>query len=266
MASLVVVTRSYPKVNIFLKISGKRDNYHEIVSRFMKVYSIYDTFSIYKSDCDTFTLDGEFGCKLEQNTIYKAYLLLKKDYKEVEEFYKLHKIVIDKKVPFFAGLGGGSSNCATFLLLTNRLCKLNLSKEQLAKIGIQIGADIPFFIYEYNSANVTGIGEKVEEFRETKLNIEIFTPDIKCNTSEIFKTFREKFYKEISIEETKILLNTKSIDILNTMSINDANDLYEPVKYLYKDMTPTNFKLDIKNTFFSGSGSSFFNILQKPKV
>jgi 4-diphosphocytidyl-2-C-methyl-D-erythritol kinase len=260
MSNLVVTQKSYPKVNVFLKISGKRDNYHEIVSRFVKVYSIYDTFCIYKKSVKEFTLIGEFGCKLEQNTIYKAYLTLKDKYPEVERFYKSHIIEVDKKVPYFAGLGGGSSNCATFLLLTNKLCDLNLSKETLANIGLSIGADVPFFIYEYDSANVTGIGEIVEKFKEERLDITAFTPDIVCNTGEIFRTFREKFYKEISTKDAQVLLNTKSKDIFKNLSINQANDLYDPVVYLYNDIVSYRSKFTNKKCFFSGSGSSFFRI------
>ena len=84
---------------------------------------------------------------------------------EVKEFFKKNIVKIDKNIPEFAGLGGGSSNCATFLNMVNQACNLNLSKEELAKIGSNIGADVPFFVYEFDSANVSGIGEIVEEFK-----------------------------------------------------------------------------------------------------
>ena len=70
--------KSYAKVNIFLKISNKRDSYHELVSRFVRVHSLYDTVSFIKSSRKAFDIIGEFGCKLETNTIYKAYKLLEK--------------------------------------------------------------------------------------------------------------------------------------------------------------------------------------------
>ena len=69
--------RAFQKVNIFLKIAGKRENYHELVSRFVRVHSLYDLISFEKKDCTEFTLIGDFGCETKKNTIYKAYEKLK---------------------------------------------------------------------------------------------------------------------------------------------------------------------------------------------
>ncbi len=193
--------KSYAKVNIFLKISGIRDGYHELVSRFVRVHSLYDTISFQKGEFKEFTLEGDFGCETKSNTIYKGYLALCKISNKVEKYFQTHKVVVDKHIPEFAGLGGGSSNCATFLNMVNEICELELSKDELSKIGERIGADVPFFIYEYDSANVTGIGEIVEPFEEEVLDIVTFTPRIECNTGKIFTTFRERFYKEVSKEE-----------------------------------------------------------------
>ena len=140
--------------------------------------------------------------------------------------------------------------------MINKYCNLNLSKDELCEIAVKIGADVPFFVYEYDSANVTGIGEIVKKFDEEVLNIDTITPKIKCNTGEIFTIFREKYYKEIGKEESIRLLNMKSLDILNELDIKKANDLYEPASDLY-----TELKEYSKNGwYFSGSGSSFFRI------
>ena len=140
--------------------------------------------------------------------------------------------------------------------MVNKYCNLNLSKDELCQIAFRIGADVPFFVYEYDSANVTGIGELVSKFEEELLNIDTITPNIKCNTGEIFKIFREKFYKQISKEESNRLLNMKSIDILKELSIKDANDLYEPSLSLYPQLS----EYAKENWYFSGSGSSFFKV------
>ena len=247
--------KSYAKVNIFLKISNKRDNYHELVSRFVRVHKLYDVISFIKTNKRAFDIIGNFGCNLESNTVYKVYNLIK-HFDGVEEFFKTYSVKIDKNIPEFAGLGGGSSNAATFLLMANEYCNLNLSKDELRDIGVQVGADIPFFIYEYDSANVTGIGEIVKKFDEEILDIDTITPKIMCNTGEIFNTFRSKFYKQITTDEANKLLDMKSIDILKEYSIIDANDLYKPavtVKPQLKDYEKNGW-------FFSGSGSSFFKV------
>ena len=252
--------KSYAKVNIFLKIVGLRDNYHLIASRFVRVKNLFDTISFIKKDVDNFSIEGNFSCILEKNTVYKAYKELEK-FDCVKEFFKKNIVKIDKNIPEFAGLGGGSSNCATFLNMVNQACNLNLSKEELAKIGSNIGADVPFFVYEFDSANVSGIGEIVEEFKEEALNIEVITPKIACDTGKIYKNFREKFYKEQNIQrvkdEAKDLFDTNSKDILEKFSINEANDLYFPALDLNSDLK----KFEKDNWFFSGSGSSFFKIL-----
>ena len=141
--------------------------------------------------------------------------------------------------------------------MVNQACNLNLSKEELAKIGSNIGADVPFFVYEFDSANVSGIGEIVEEFNEESLNIEVITPKIPCDTTKIYKNFREKFYKELNKDEVKELFVTNSKDILKKFSINEANDLYFSALDLNGDLK----KFEKDNWFFSGSGSSFFKIL-----
>ena len=247
--------KSYAKVNIFLKISNKREGYHELVSRFVRVHSLYDTISFVKSSRKAFCIVGNFGCKMETNTVYKAYKLLEK-YDGVKEFFENHSVEIEKNIPEFAGLGGGSSNAATFLIMANKYCELNLSKDELCEIAVNIGADVPFFVYEYDSANVTGIGEIVEKFDEEILNIDTITPKVKCNTGEIFKVFRENFYKQISKEEANRLLKMKSIEILNNLNIKEANDLYEPALSLYPQVND----YAKKDWFFSGSGSSFFKV------
>lgn len=250
-----MIEKSYAKVNIFLKISNKRDGYHELVSRFVRVHSLYDNISFIKSSRKAFDIIGEFGCKMETNTVYKAYKLLEK-YDSVRNFFQSYSVKIEKKIPEFAGLGGGSSNAATFLNMTNKYCNLNLSKDELCEIALEIGADVPFFVYEYDSANVTGIGEIVEKFDEEILDIEIITPQIKCNTGEIFKVFRENFYKQISNEDANNLLKLKSIDILKQFDIKDANDLFEPALSLYPQLND----YAKKDWYFSGSGSSFFKV------
>lgn len=250
--------KAYAKVNIFLKIAGRRENYHELVSRFVRVSSLYDIVSIVPfNETNSFNLIGKFSCSLEQNTIYKAFLELRNQCPKIDAFFRVYSVKVEKNIPEFAGLGGGSSNAAAFLLLANDLFDLYYTKEKLAKIGAKIGADVPFFIYEYESANVTGIGEKVEEFKEEPLNIEVFTPDVQCDTKAVFTEFRKNFYKEISHEEATELLKMKSIDILKSLSPQEANDLYAPALKLYPQLTTYYSPL---TTHFSGSGSSFFKV------
>ena len=251
--------KSFAKVNIFLKIVGKKDNYHLIASRFAKVHNLYDTINFIEKKCEKFTLNGNFSCNTKDNTIYKAYLQLCKISPKVQYFFKNHKVQVDKNIPQFAGLGGGSSNCATFITMVNDVCNLSLNESTLVNIALQIGADVPFFIYDYDCANVSGIGEIVEEFQEDIFNIDVFTPDIECDTNLVYKTFRQYHYKETSLVEIEKIFKMSSFDIYKTYNIKQANDLYESALHLNNQLTAKNLQLH-ENSFFSGSGSSFFTI------
>ena len=260
------IYKAFAKVNIFLKITGVRNNYHEIISRFMLVENLYDELSFVSkenmsSQINKFTILGDFSCEVEQNTIYKAYFALKEATasSSLEKLMQTYAVKVTKQIPAFAGLGGGSSDAATYLKMCNEVLDLGLSLNELAAIGLNVGADVPFFIYGYKSANVSGIGEVVEEFLEENLNIQTFTPLIEISTPRVYKRYREDFFAPIDGFEVQTLKQTKSIDILKTMSPSQANDLFEPALQDYKEL-----KLHYKNGFhFSGSGSSFFKVIGK---
>jgi 4-diphosphocytidyl-2-C-methyl-D-erythritol kinase len=255
------IYKAYAKVNIFLKITGTRGSYHEIISRFMLVKNLYDELEFVKKDTKEFKIIGDFSCSTEQNTIYKAYkaLLEYTNSKELEIFMQNYAVKVTKNIPAFAGLGGGSSDAATYLLMCNKKLNLGLSTKILANIGLKVGADLPFFIYGYSSANVSGIGEIVEKFDEELLNIETFTPKIEISTPKVYKIYRERFFSPISKDEAIKFKNSFSKDILNLLSINEANDLFAPALDEYKELS--NYIKD--GWFFSGSGSSFFRATHK---
>ena len=255
-------SKSYAKVNIFLKIVGIRDNYHLISSRFILVKNLFDTITFSKKEKrnSKFELIGNFGCQTKSNTIYKVYtkLLEETDSNKLKEFFEEYKIEVDKNIPEFAGLGGGSSNAATFLNMCNDIIGLNLSKEKLAKIGAKVGADIPFFVYNYNSANVEGIGEIVTKFDEKLLDIETITPKIESHTKDVYMRYRANYLKNMNIELADKLLKMRSKEILDNYTAYELNDLFQPSVDL-------NSKLEIyakKDWYFSGSGSSFFKVVK----
>jgi len=257
------IYRAYAKVNIFLKITGMRNNYHEIISRFMKVGNLYDELSfIPKEETDAkandFKILGDFSCQTEQNTIYKAYFALKSatNSKALEELMQAYAIKVEKNIPAFAGLGGGSSDAATYLKMCNNVLNLGLSLNELATIGLKVGADVPFFVYGYDSANVSGIGEVVEEFKEELLNIKTYTPKIEISTPRVYTVYREDFYSPVDGFKTQELKETSSLDILNSMSADEANDLFKPALQEYQELK-NHFR---SGYYFSGSGSSFFKV------
>jgi 4-diphosphocytidyl-2-C-methyl-D-erythritol kinase len=258
--------KAYAKVNIFLKITGTRDNYHEIISRFMRVENLYDELSfVPKEETDAkaneFKILGNFSCETEQNTIYKAYFALKSatESDALEKLMQTYAIQVEKNIPAFAGLGGGSSDAATYLKMCNNVLNLGLSLNELAAIGLKVGADVPFFIYGYDSANVSGIGEVVEEYKENLLNIETYTPKIEISTPRVYTIYREDFFNPIDGFKKEELKKMSSLDVLQTMSAREANDLFEPALQEYKDLK-SHYK---HGYYFSGSGSSFFRVIEE---
>ena len=250
---------AHAKVNIFLKITGHKDGYHTLVSRFMRVEDLYDTIEFIPCECDSFTIEGCDDIPLESNTIYKAYKALNDatgDLNILNFFYK-HKVVVTKRIPSQAGLGGGSSDAAAFMRLVKETCNLMISTEDLAKLGSEVGADVPFFVYNYPCANVSGFGEIVESFEEAPLDLEIYTPDIKCDTAEVYKTFNHYLLQHISLTSffgwdkmaSKSLLSL----IVDPIAL---NDLYPAAMVAYPELE----ELDREGWFFSGSGSSFFRL------
>jgi len=251
---------AHAKVNIFLKITGHKDGYHTLLSRFMRVENLYDTIEFIPCKCETFTIEGCKDVALNSNTIYKAYRALNDHTGDLDilNFFYKHKVVVTKRIPSQAGLGGGSSDAAAFMRLVKEVCNLMISSEELAKIGSTIGADLPFFIYNYPSANVSGFGEIVEPFDESPLSLELFTPNIGCDTSVVYKTFKEHFLEDITLcsflgwdkLESKTILNTIVDPII-------LNDLYAAACLAYPKLK----NAEKEGWYFSGSGSTFFRVI-----
>lgn len=252
--------KAHAKVNIFLKITGHEDGYHTLLSRFMRVNNLYDTIEFVPCECDSFTIEGCESVPLESNTIYKAYKALNEHTGDLDilNFFYKHKVVVTKRIPSQAGLGGGSSDGAAFMRLVKEVCNLMLSTDELAKIGSTIGADFPFFIYDYPSANVSGFGQIVERFEEESLALELYTPNIGCETALVYKTFKEKLFENISLCS---FLGWDRIDSRTLLEmIGDPvilNDLYAAARIAYPELE----EAAKEGWFFSGSGSTFFRPL-----
>ena len=189
---------------------------------------------------------------IETNTIYRVFKAMNID----TDFFKHHKVVVEKNIPSGAGLGGGSSNAGAFMRLFNEVCELGIDTPTLAKIGSTVGADIPFFVYDYNSANVSGFGEVVEEFEDEPFEIELFTPRIHCDTALVYKTFRRELLDKIEPTAFKGWDKLSSKEVLSKVSAVEANDLYRASLIVYPELK----EVAPKDWYFSGSGSTFFNI------
>ncbi|MDR1614200.1 MAG: 4-(cytidine 5'-diphospho)-2-C-methyl-D-erythritol kinase [Campylobacteraceae bacterium] len=252
--------KSYAKINIFLKIIGKRGGYHEIVSRFVRLSKLYDEMEFLPKSLNTkcFELKGEFNCELKKNTVYKAYELLRgiADTKKLDDFFAEYFLNVKKNIPFGGGLGGGSSNAATFLLYINKTLELGLSLEELCGIGSKTGADVNFFLHECEAANVSGIGEIVKPLKDEVPDIELIFDDATCDTALIYNNFREQFADNIDKTAAQNLISLSSKEILQKFDNITLNDLLRSVLICYPSLKA---KADAR-LFLSGSGSTFFKV------
>ncbi|KAK3104180.1 hypothetical protein FSP39_025091 [Pinctada imbricata] len=256
--------KSFAKVNIFLKITGTRGKYHEILSRFMTVNTLFDDVTIIQTSgrTDEFSLEGKFGCSLQNNLIYKTYMQLLAECHDpdyVRLFYRNHKVAVEKRIPEFGGFGGGPSNAAAFIVLSNRVCSLGMTLEEMCCVGANIGADVPFFIHGFESANVSGIGEIVEQFPENALDLDLICPDIQCNTGLVYEHYRNNFYEEITLEENISYRKMKSIEVMKSKTASEANDLFKSTVCLYPELE----KHVGEGWLMSGTGSSMFSLRQR---
>ena len=245
--------KSFAKINVFLKVVGTRGNYHEILSRFVLCEQLFDEIYFEKSNSFTIECDNK---EIKENIIQKAIDELKKAgfSNELDEFFSSHKIIISKQIPIGAGLGGGSSNAATFLLMVNDELNLNIKRENLIQIASKIGADVAFFVSGYRAANVSGIGEIIEEFDDEVPNLNIFTPNVFCSTPMVYQEFRSNFLQYIDVNAAKKMQNLKSKELLEIYKNEELNDLFAPCFKLYPQMN------EFKDKFLSGSGSSVFSV------
>ncbi len=170
------------KLNLFLHINGRLPNgYHQLQTVF-QLLDYGDTLHFEQATTDTITLSPEIaGVKFEDNLIIKAAKLLKAASGTTQGVH----IKLDKRLPMGGGIGGGSSNAATTLVGLNHLWQTGLSIEQLADIGLQLGADVPVFV-KGQSAWAEGVGEALSPIELPERWYVVIRPDVHISTAEIF--------------------------------------------------------------------------------
>ncbi len=180
-----VEIKAYAKINLNFTILRKLPNgYHEIKSIFQAI-NLYDTLVI--SKCHSrFNLTGSIICPLRSNLITKAKKTLE-DYVQRELSCRIHLI---KAIPIGAGLGGGSSDAAATIVGLNEIYRLNLSLEELKKIAIQVGCDVPFFVSNTGTALVKGVGEKINPIKKNFSKFFVLArPHKRIETAQVYRLY-----------------------------------------------------------------------------
>ncbi|MDG1951923.1 MAG: 4-(cytidine 5'-diphospho)-2-C-methyl-D-erythritol kinase [Gammaproteobacteria bacterium] len=179
------------KLNLFLHILGRRgDGYHELQTLFQLLdYGDTLTFTLAPPGQVEFCVSNKSNPEidlsqipLEENLILRALQILKDNAKS--STYGV-KISLEKKIPIGGGLGGGSSNAATTLIALNNLWQTGFSRDELAKMGLALGADVPVFIHGY-TAWAEGVGEILTQTKLPQRYFVVATPDCQVPTHRIF--------------------------------------------------------------------------------
>ena len=154
-----MICRANCKINLGLDILRRReDGFHDLETVMIPVLELYDIVEVERVEgASVFEQTGlVVDCDAEQNLCMKALRLMQRLYGVGEV-----KITLDKRVPFGAGLGGGSSDATAVILALNELYNLGLSEDRLVEIAAMIGSDTAFFVR--NTPQLcTGRGEKME--------------------------------------------------------------------------------------------------------
>ncbi len=169
------------KLNLFLHVTGRRpDGYHELQTAFTLI-DLSDLLDFERRFDGGIEREGDLTGPVEDDLAVRAAHALKRTSGTPHGA----TISVAKRIPVGSGLGGGSSDAATTLIALNRLWDLNLPRSELSAIGLQLGADVPFFLHGC-SAFAEGIGERLMTIELEPSWFAVIWPHVRVSTREIF--------------------------------------------------------------------------------
>lgn len=235
-----IFIKARAKINLNLQILDKReDNYHNLESVFQKI-NLYDELFVSKCEQEDLAIDTNIKeLQTKENIIYKAYMKLKEKYSQIKGV----TVKLNKRIPMQAGLAGGSTDCAAFILAMNKLYKLNMTKKEIEELGASLGADVVPCLYN-KAIKANGIGEKI-----TKINTDFFyyilviKPKFSCSTKEMFKKLdNDNKKRKVNLQNTENII--KALETSNIKLL--ANNLYNTFEEAVRRRDTFNKKRTIK--------------------
>jgi len=230
------------KINLMLRITGRRTDGYHLLQTVFQLTDLSDWLTFSPIDTDQVLLETPLtGVPVDIDLSVRAAYLLKQE----TGCQKGVRITIEKNIPMGGGLGGGSSDAATTLVVLNHLWKLGLSNQQLRQMGLKLGADVPIFVYGY-AAWAEGIGEELQKITLPENWLVIIKPNCHVDTREIFST-------------KGLTRDSKSITIADFVAGQHRNDCFDVVSKLYQ---PVRDAIKVLNEFsearLTGTGACVF--------
>ncbi|MBI4489238.1 MAG: 4-(cytidine 5'-diphospho)-2-C-methyl-D-erythritol kinase [Deltaproteobacteria bacterium] len=256
--------RAPAKVNLYLRIVGKRRDGYHLLDTIMVPVSLYDEIEITRPKMGkgggmgkgslTVTCDHPQVPRGRKNLAYQAASLLL-GHKGIRDPVRIH---IQKRIPVGGGLGGGSSDAAATLHGLNRLFRLGSGRSEILSLGASLGADVPFFIYGH-PARARGIGEKLEPLPVfPRLWMVILYPGFPVSTRWVYQNLVFKLTKPI--ENIRINFSCEHPKKLRRLLVNDLERVtirrYPRIAFLKERL----LQEGATGALMSGSGSSVFGI------
>ncbi|MBX3288552.1 MAG: 4-(cytidine 5'-diphospho)-2-C-methyl-D-erythritol kinase [Acidobacteria bacterium] len=249
---------SFAKINLHLKVIGKRpDGYHELCTVFQAV-SLCDEIEFRTADSLELTCDDPNIPTDENNLIIRAGKLLQDAYK-VGHGAKVHLV---KNIPSPGGLGGGSSNAAAAMLGFRRLWDLKCSIAELSDLAAELGADVPFFFHGGTALGI-GIGAEIDELPDAEIeNLVIVTPPADISTAEAYEKLGAPNLTKNEAEHNLIVCRkwAETACFQDGPVINDFEAAIFPMYPEVARVKSTLLGLGAVTAGMSGSGASVFGI------
>lgn len=251
-----MLIKAYAKINISLDVVGKREDGYHLLKMIMQTIDLYDYINIKKYDN---------GIKLACNKAYVPTDERNLAYKAADLFINTYdidggvEIYLKKNIPVAAGLAGGSTDAAAVLKAMRNLYKPEISDDELMKLGLKIGADVPYCIVG-GTALCEGIGEKITKLSTFRDHILIVVkPSFGVSTKEVYKNLDiSKINKH---PDTELLIKSMEEENLFRVSKNMKNVLENVT--LRKHIIIKNIKKELLDmgamgALMSGSGPTVF--------
>ncbi|ONI40686.1 4-(cytidine 5'-diphospho)-2-C-methyl-D-erythritol kinase [Candidatus Epulonipiscium fishelsonii] len=254
-----ITLRAKAKINISLDVIGKRENGYHDLRMIMQTINLHDTIYIKKTKSPKIQINTNIPWLPidDKNIAYQAVQVFLRETKLPYGVY----IDIFKRIPISAGLAGGSTDAAAVLVGLNKIFKTRFSKRKLMKLGVQLGADVPFCILR-GTALAEGIGEVLTPLPPLPYTyILLVKPNISVSTSVVYQTLSVQNIKKhpktdeilnaIKCKDTKFIFNNME-NVLQEVTI----PLYPEIERIKKDM----LRQGAIASMMSGSGPTVFGI------
>lgn len=258
----IAIERAYAKLNLGLKVLNKRDDGFHNLDMLNCEIDIFDDIICYETKMPLEIITNVDICKQEDNLVYKVAKMIIEKY----NIKKSVKIEIIKRIPFGAGLAGGSADAAATIRALNRLWKLKMSTKDMLDIASVIGSDVSYLV-EGGFARVQGVGNQMEFINsDMRFYVVLVTPNYKSYTKDVFNNHKIN-NTPCNIGELTKTCKINDYDrfqelLYNDLQITVSNSAKNSNQVTPDEIAQSLIEFGCDNAVMTGSGSSVFGINQ----